>query len=165
MAQPRFITESNDNGPSWFGEVEVEAENLGFTLMDWQREAAMLICALKDDGSPLFKEVVLSVPRQSGKTTLMQVILSALAKRTRNYRMYLTAQTRLDALRHLENLGRIVADRVPQAKLVAFRQGKSMPDPGLPVRCESGKRRLHRRCRRGCASLTQLGGGGQILFL
>jgi hypothetical protein len=51
--------------------VAAVAETLGQPLMPWQRQVADVGLELLDDGRPAYREVVFTVPRQSGKTTLI----------------------------------------------------------------------------------------------
>ena len=74
------------------------AEQLGKSLMPWQQQ--VLDVALEqrpDTGKLAYREVVLTVPRQSGKTTLLLVLilLRALSEPRQNIRY--TAQTGMDA--------------------------------------------------------------------
>jgi hypothetical protein len=47
------------------------AESLGQPLMPWQQLVADVGLELLDDGRPAYREVVITVPRQSGKTLLL----------------------------------------------------------------------------------------------
>jgi hypothetical protein len=74
------------------------AELLGQPLMPWQHLVADVGCELKSDGCPAYREIVVTVPRQSGKTTLF---LSWQLDRCLNWgvpqRSVFTAQTGKDA--------------------------------------------------------------------
>lgn len=50
------------------------AEQLGQPFMPWQHEVANVGLELGEDGFPAFREVVVTVMRQSGKTTLLLVV-------------------------------------------------------------------------------------------
>lgn len=110
-ARPRFKTEVPP-GPTWSRDLVSEMTELGYDPMPWQVEAADIIGALRDDGRPRFKTVIATVPRQSGKTSIAKAFLSAAAKRRPGQRLYVTAQTRMDALRHLEALALSLGDAV-----------------------------------------------------
>lgn len=103
-ARPRFATPP-PAGPSWADAILAEMEGIGHTPLPWQEEAAGLIGAIREDGTPRYRTVTLSTPRQSGKSTLVRAVLSARAKRFPNQSLYISAQTRLDATKHLEILG------------------------------------------------------------
>lgn len=80
---------------------------LGTPFMPWQRHVADVAYELDDRGALVYREVVLTVPRQSGKTT---AILAAAVHRClatpqfgpRNKVLY-TAQTRKDAREKFED--------------------------------------------------------------
>jgi phage terminase large subunit-like protein len=67
-ATPRWATERTDR-PTYGGKVAEVAEALGIALMPWQRQ--VLDVALEhEDGRLVYRNVLVAVPRQSGKTTL-----------------------------------------------------------------------------------------------
>lgn len=67
-ATPRWATERTDR-PTFAPKVAEVAAALGITLMPWQRQ--VLDVALEhEDGALVYRDVLVSVPRQSGKTTL-----------------------------------------------------------------------------------------------
>lgn len=102
---PRFATARDESRPTRGGEVAKIAEALGTPLMPWQRLVADV--ALEVDpasGLLVYREVVLTVPRQSGKTTLILALMVHRAlmvdpPATITY----TAQTRLDARKKWED--------------------------------------------------------------
>ena len=70
---------------------------LGAPPMPWQRYGAGLIGARRDDGRPVFSTIVISVPRQSGKSRMMMgVALNRVLSQT-DARVWYTAQTGTDA--------------------------------------------------------------------
>jgi hypothetical protein len=102
---PRFTTPRSVGRRTLGGRVAEVAELLGTPLMPWQRHVADV--ALEVDpgsGRLAYREVVLTVPRQSGKTTLMLAVKvhRALGFGQRQKIMY-TAQTRLDARKKWED--------------------------------------------------------------
>ena len=66
---PRFATRRRDR-PSFGWRLAKVAEMLGQPFMPWQRLVADVGCELAPDGGPAYREVVVTVPRQSGKTSL-----------------------------------------------------------------------------------------------
>lgn len=58
----------------WGPRVELISEALGEPLIPWQRQAARLITAHRPDGTWRYPLVILTVPRQSGKTTLLRAV-------------------------------------------------------------------------------------------
>jgi Terminase large subunit, T4likevirus-type, N-terminal len=84
------------------------AEAFGQPLMPWQRQVADVGLELLEDGRPAYREVIISVPRQNGKTTL---ILAWEVDRAlmwgRRQRIIYSAQTGRDAREKL------LEDQVP----------------------------------------------------
>jgi hypothetical protein len=76
LVPPRFGTPRNPGRATYGGEVAEVARRLRKPLMPWQRLAADV--ALEIDpatGDLWYEEVVITVPRQSGKTTLIFALL------------------------------------------------------------------------------------------
>ena len=67
---PRWATPRTDRQTRGH-EVAAIAEALGQPLMPWQRHVVDVALEVNDDGRLAYREVRLTVPRQSGKTTLM----------------------------------------------------------------------------------------------
>jgi hypothetical protein len=105
--RPRFGTPRDDNFPTHGPTVAAIAEKLGRPLMPWQREAADVAYEY-DPVSGLYRydEVDITVPRQSGKSTLVLAKkvyrCTAAARILGPQRATYTAQKRLNARRKLE---------------------------------------------------------------
>lgn len=102
---PRFATARDESRATRGGEVAKVAEALGTPLMPWQRYVADVAMEVDNrTGKLAYREVVLTVPRQSGKTTL---ILALMVHRALMIdppaRITYTAQTRLDARKKWED--------------------------------------------------------------
>lgn len=104
---PRFFTPRNPDRPTLGGAVAEVARRLGTPLMPWQQYVADV--ALELDGDKFaYDEVDITVPRQSGKTTLIKAKtvwrLVALARDDAYgpQRSAYYAQTRLAARKKLE---------------------------------------------------------------
>lgn len=101
---PRWTTPRTDR-PTRGGELARFAAALGTPLMPWQRHVADVALEV-DPGSGLlvYRRVVLTVPRQSGKTTLLlaKMVHRALGFEVRQ-RICYTAQTRLKARQKWED--------------------------------------------------------------
>lgn len=69
--EPRWSTPRTAGRASLGAAVGVLAERLGTPLMPWQQHVADVGLELQDDGTPAYREVILTVPRQNGKTTLI----------------------------------------------------------------------------------------------
>lgn len=92
MATPR-----DAGAPSHGGGVAALAAALGLALMPWQRRVAEVALEVDECGVYRYDTVVLTVPRQSGKTTLMRAVMIHRALRVARANVFLTAQLREDA--------------------------------------------------------------------
>jgi hypothetical protein len=68
---PRFGTLRNPDRPTLGPHVGRVAESLGKRLMPWQQYVADVAMEVDPDGNLHYRRVVVTVPRQSGKTTLI----------------------------------------------------------------------------------------------
>lgn len=97
--------------------------------MAWQRLAADVALERNPDGSFAYRTVVISVPRQSGKTTLLRAIAVQQMLAHARRELYYTAQTGKDARARWQQLvERIETDRVLRAK---FEIRKSAGDSAI----------------------------------
>lgn len=69
MPAPRFHTPRDPSRRTLGGKAARLAAALGVPFMPWQRMAADVALEVDDDGRYHYSEVVITVPRQSGKTT------------------------------------------------------------------------------------------------
>ncbi len=71
-AAPRWATKRTPSRPS-FGKqaADLTSYYLGRDLMPWQRQVADVALEVDASGLPAYRTVVLTVPRQSGKSTLL----------------------------------------------------------------------------------------------
>jgi phage terminase large subunit-like protein len=103
---PRFATPRNLDRPTLGGAVGEVAVRLGLPLMPWQQQVIDVALELDDDGSYHYDEVVMTVPRQSGKTALVMAMavhrLVVVPRTLGRQRMTYTAQTRQKARLKLE---------------------------------------------------------------
>lgn len=103
--KPRFVTNPTPRARTWQQPILDAAERLGTPMMPWQRGATRVLAELRADGLPRFKTVGVSVPRQSGKTTLSKSVITAKAESSGSLDLYGTAQSRQYAAKHVVNLG------------------------------------------------------------
>ena len=99
MSLPRFATAPTPGAPNDLHQIIVTAKALGTPLMPWQKQVARVASERRADDPQRFRYpiVVLTVPRQSGKTTLMRAVLTQRALMSNNRRAFYTAQTGKDA--------------------------------------------------------------------
>lgn len=92
-AQPRFHTPRNPAHRTLGGKAAKVAAILGTPLMPWQRMAADVALEVDDKGMFVYKNIVISVPRQAGKTTMTQALGIHRLLTTRDGKLWYTAQT------------------------------------------------------------------------
>ena len=72
LCLPRWATPRSADRETLGGEVGALARQLGQPLMPWQQLVADVGLELDpESGLPAYREIVVTVPRQSGKTTLV----------------------------------------------------------------------------------------------
>lgn len=103
---PRMGTPRNPSRRNLGHEVAEVAERLGIPLYPWQRHVVDVAMELDDDGQFIYRDLVLTVPRQSGKTTLVLALmvwrLTVGARRWGSQRVTFTAQSGKAARMKLE---------------------------------------------------------------
>jgi len=120
---PRHATPRTDR-PTLGGRVAEIAKILGTELMPWQQYVADVAFEVDPTTGQLqYREVILTVPRQSGKTTLL---LAAMVHRALGFgdrqKIVYTAQTRNDARRKWEDEHLVILERSPLARLFDVRK-------------------------------------------
>jgi len=105
-AEPRLATRRNPDRPTLGHRVAFAAKMLGTPLMPHQRRIADVALELDDPrtGRPAHTTVVVTVPRQSGKTALLWALIIARALSERDMRMWYTAQTGQHARKRFREL-------------------------------------------------------------
>lgn len=73
-AAPRFATPRNPDLSSEGAQVAVIARTLGTAFIPWQRYVAEVAGERRPDGSYEYQVIVVTVPRQTGKTTLLRSV-------------------------------------------------------------------------------------------
>jgi hypothetical protein len=76
---------------------------MGKPLMPWQRHVADVALEIDQDGRFVYNLVLVTVPRQSGKTTLFGAVMDHRALTIERGRIYFTMQTQKDAVDWLTN--------------------------------------------------------------
>lgn len=119
-AAPLAATRRSPGLPTEGGEIAAAAELVGTPLLPWQAYAADIIGERLPSGEYAHQVVVVSVPRQSGKTTLLRAVGIQRALLNRRSSFY-TAQTGKDARARWEDLVEAVEDS-PLKGLVKVRR-------------------------------------------
>jgi hypothetical protein len=94
LSTPRYATPRTPSRASLGAEIAAIAQLLGQPLLPWQRLVADVAGETLEDGRPAYRTVILQVPRQSGKTSLMLAFMAHRALRwDRPQNVVYTAQT------------------------------------------------------------------------
>lgn len=124
MTDARWATEPTPGAPHDLGQVRMMAQALGTPLMPWQEQVARVATERVPEDPARFRYpiVVITVPRQSGKTTLMRTVLAQRAMARPKRRAFYTAQTGKDATARWKDLINAI-DGGPLAGRVEVRLG------------------------------------------
>lgn len=100
--RPRFATEATPSRLTGGPAAAAAAAAMGQPMMPWQQLVADVGLELLDDGRPAFREVILTVPRQNGKTILeLAVMIQRALGWASTQRILYSAQTGNDARKKL----------------------------------------------------------------
>lgn len=108
-AAPRFHTPRDPSRRTLGGKLAKLAALMGTPLMPWQRMAADVALELDPDGRFHYKRVIITVPRQSGKTTMTLALGLHRTLTVPDGKVWYTAQTGQSARE------RFIGDLVPPA--------------------------------------------------
>lgn len=103
-APPLHATRRDPAYPTEGGRVALVGQALGTPFMPWQRYVADVAGELNPDGSYRYPVVVVTVPRQSGKTTLVRAVGTDRAISRDGCGVFYTAQTGKDARERWQDL-------------------------------------------------------------
>ena len=105
-APPALATLPTPGARHELRQIELIARVLGVPLMPWQRYVARVASEKHPDNPQRYRyrTIVLTVPRQSGKTTLMRAILTQRALMNSRRKAFYTAQTGKDATARWKDL-------------------------------------------------------------
>ena len=98
---PRWATERRTDRPTLGGEAGRVASLLGFDLMPWQRDCFDTALELDDQGRLVYRQVVITLPRQSGKSiALLTAIVHRLTFMAERLYPVLQEMRRPDLVQH-----------------------------------------------------------------
>ena len=119
---PAYATKPNPDAPSDMGQIIAASRMLGRDLMPWQKLVAQVAGERRIDDPRRYRYpiVCVTVPRQSGKTTLMRTVLAQRAIANRNRVAFYTAQTGKDAVARWADLVKDI-EQGPLARFVEKR--------------------------------------------
>jgi hypothetical protein len=113
---PLLATPRNPARPTLGGAVAEVAEQLGTPFMPWQRQVADVAMEVDPTtGRLAYREVVLTTPRQSGKTTLELAVMVQRCRHWPRSRVLYSAQDRIHARAKWEDDHVATLDRSPFA--------------------------------------------------
>lgn len=120
--RPRFATPATGR-PNLAEGIARTAELLGYDLMPWQREVNGITTEQTPQSRFAYRQVVLEVMRQQGKTVDLLPMMLARALRRPGTQISYTAQTRLDARHRLLDVWWPVIERSKLRKFIEVRKG------------------------------------------
>lgn len=107
-AVPKYATPRDPSARSDGWRIAQLAEALGRPLMPWQRYVADVATEREPDGSFRYETVLVTVPRQSGKTTLVGPVQLDRLIMTPGIKAFYTAQTGKDARSRFADLVKLI---------------------------------------------------------
>jgi len=141
--EPTYAPARDEEWLSELPEIERVARAMGLALMPWQRR--VLAVATEYRPGPMgqrcyhYKRVLLTVPRQSGKTTLLGPLRLHRLLTRRGDHMFSTAQTGSDARRRMKDLiGAVVTSPLAPFFRPRYSQGSeglAVPGTGSDLTC------------------------------
>jgi phage terminase large subunit-like protein len=120
--KPRFATPATDR-PNLAKGIAATAGILGYGLMAWQHHANSVATELDDAGRFAYRQVVLEVMRQQGKTVDLLAMMLARGLRRGGTQISYTAQTRLDARHRLLDVWWPIIERSKLRQFIEVRKG------------------------------------------
>ena len=125
-SEPKYATARTLTNPSYGRRIEAMAAYMGGPLMPWQKQVAAVGMELdpKCPGAFRYDTVVVSVPRQSGKSYLLRAIMADRIMSYNRHEVVMTAQTGKDAKKRWNQLiNSLKADKKPAYFNVRKSQG------------------------------------------
>lgn len=125
-SEPKYATRRTPTNPSYGRRIEAMAAYMGGPLMPWQKQVAAVGMELdpKYPGAFRYDTVVVSVPRQSGKSYLLRAIMADRIMSYNRHEVVMTAQTGKDAKKRWNQLiNSLKADKKPAYFNVRKSQG------------------------------------------
>ena len=129
-ARPAYATPRDPSRRTDGGRVARLAAALGKPLRPWQQQVVDVALERDDAGNLVYEIVLVTVPRQSGKTTLVGPVMLNAAIVNPGARMFYTAQTGKDGRERFKDLAKLISAS-PLAAVAKFRW--SQGDTGLEL--------------------------------
>jgi hypothetical protein len=122
-AAPRWATPATPGRPHFAGKVAAVARMLGFGLMDWQQRVNRTGTELLPSGLPAYRQVVLELMRQQGKSIDLLSLMLARGLDVPGTMIAYSAQTRLAGRRRMLDVWWPLIRASPLRALVEPRKG------------------------------------------
>ncbi len=123
-AQPRWATPATPGRGHFAGKVDLVARALGFGgLMPWQHQVIATGTEIREDGLPAYREAVVEVPRQQGKSVGILSLMVARARDVPGTMISYSAQTRLAGRRRMLDVWHPRIRRSPLRRVIEARKG------------------------------------------
>lgn len=126
-AQPLYSTAPTPGAANELAQVEKVAAALGTPLLPWQRFFIRVATEKNPDGSYRYRNVVLTVPRQSGKTTVVRALYATRALINKGRKSFVFAQTGKDSRERLFELAEQLTHS-PIGKQIKVRRAADSPN-------------------------------------
>ena len=97
MAEPLHATRRDPSRPTAAGRAVALAEMFGISLLPWQRACLDVALEVDEAGLPAHRDVIVSTPRQAGKSVLLFVVLMDRLLAGEDQTLLFAAQTRMAA--------------------------------------------------------------------
>lgn len=127
----RYATPRSDRrsfGPA----VARLSEMLGYPPMPWQRQVFDVALEVEESGAFAYRTVVISVPRQAGKTTLVTPVVCHRCLTGLDRLVWMTAQTRQDARDAFMGSAKVLM-RSPLASRLTLRRSNGSEELSFPT--------------------------------
>lgn len=121
--RPRFATPVSPGRPNLANGVAATAKVLGWGLMPWQWQVNTVATERLPSGVPAYRQVVIELPRQQGKSVDLLSLMVTVALKTPGTMVSYSAQTRLAGRKRLLDVWWPVIQRSPLRKLIKIRRG------------------------------------------
>lgn len=131
MPAPKYSPVRDPSLPNEGADMAHVAAALGKPFMPWQRHVADIATEHYPDGSYKYQIVLVSVPRQSGKTTLVGPVQLCRLMKYPKQKAFYTAQTGKDARARFNDLVSLVAES-PIEELFRVRRAAGSEGLSLP---------------------------------
>lgn len=163
-AEPLWATERNPARETKGGRVAAVSARMGRTFMPHQRLIADVAKEIDPvTGDPWYREIVIVIERQAGKTTYVRADLTDRALYKRNALLRYTAQTRGMALERLERDFWTPINESPLRSFLDAKVGRRTGKPGLSGKNGSERIQFVNGSQLGIDSVKSTSGHGPTL--